>query len=34
VGRRYFSQESMRKLSTPEEQARELTAVLHVEPIR
>jgi len=34
VGRRYFSQESMRKLSTPEEQARELTAPLHVEPIR
>lgn len=34
VDRRYFSQESMRKLSTPEEQARELTAPLHVEPIR
>lgn len=33
VGRRYFSQESMRKLFTPEEQLR-LTAPLHVEPIR
>lgn len=33
VGRRYFSQESMRKLFTPEEQLR-ITAPLHLEPIR
>ncbi|MGC9360853.1 MAG: IS256 family transposase, partial [Anaerolineae bacterium] len=33
VGRRYFSQESMRKLLTPEEQLR-ITAPLHLEPIR
>ena len=32
VDRRYFSQESMRMLTAPEEQLR-LTAPLHLEPI-
>ena len=32
-GRRYFSLESMRKLTTPEEQI-PITAPLHLEPIR
>lgn len=34
VDRRYFSQESMRKLTAPQDEVRELTAALHVEPIR
>lgn len=33
VRRRYLSQESLRKLLTPEEQLR-ITAPLHLEPIR
>lgn len=33
-GRRYFSQESMRKLLAREEAARQITAPLYVEPVR